>query len=329
MKLIFVVVVWQVMAGFLFAQVEDPHSEGIEDVIKTIRESGNDSSDNISFQDLKRLHVALAANRGNVWILPEPILQNLRSKVEPIRDVVFELASSGDENRRFYASVFASYLEPTSDTKLLLESLAYDAHAPASGTAMDTLFGMGWESEKLQSDVVSSLGGAFDGEPSTMASVARNNAGRWGLVEAAPILMDILEKEYNEKGKITSIATQMKLLGEAAQDQLPRLRELLLRVESDPKSHPREIEALNFAVGVISGEYNAPQEPSAQSPPASTPPETPPPSPKKPTDQKSVPSTLVEESPASTQWPLVAWSIILLLIVAATGLLWLLLKNRK
>jgi hypothetical protein len=323
MKLIFFVVVWHVMAGYLFAQVEYPPSEGIEDVIKSIQESGNESSENISFQDLKRLHVALAANRGNVWMLPEPILQNLRSKVEPIRDVVFELASSGDENRRFYASVFASYLEPTNDTKLLLESLAYDAHAPASGTAMDTLFGMGWESEKLQSDVVSSLGGAFDGEPSTMASVARNNAGRWGLVEAAPILMDILEKEYNEKGKITSIATQMKLLGETAQDQLPRLRELLLRVESDPKSHPREIEALNFAVGVISGEYKAPQEPSVQSPPASTPP-----SPKKPTDQKSVPSPLVEESPASTQWPLVAWSIILLLIVAAISLLWLLLKRR-
>src|SRR5690606_24852969 len=144
------------------------------------------------------------ANRGNVWMLPEPILQSLRSEVESIRDIVFDLASSGDENRRFYASVFASYLEPTNDTKVLLESLAYDGHAPASGTAMDTLFGMGWESEKLRSDVVSSLGKAFDGESSTMASVARNNAGRWGLVEASPILMDILEKEYDEKGKITS-----------------------------------------------------------------------------------------------------------------------------
>jgi hypothetical protein len=325
MKLIFVIVVLQIMAGVLFAQVEDPHSEGLEDAVKAIREGGNTSSENINFQDLKRLHVALAANRGNVWMLPDPIMQSLRSKVEPIRDIVFDLASSGDGNRRFYASVFASYLEPTNDTKKLLESLAYDEHAPASGTAMDTLFGMGWESEKLRSDVVSSLEGAFDGESSTMASVARNNAGRWGLAEASPILMDILEKEYDEKGKITSIATQMKLLGEAARDQLPRLRALLLRVESDPKSHPREIEALNFAVGVISGEYKASQQESpTQSPPASTSPETPSPSSKKATDAQPLSTTPVEESPPPTRWPLVA-----VVVAAALGLLWLLLKKRK
>ena len=323
MKLIFVVVIWQMMAGFLFAQVEDLPSESIEDAIKAIQEGRNGSAENISIEDLRRLRVALVANRGNVWMLPGPILQNLRSEVEKIRNIVFELASSEDKNRRYYASAFASYLEPTNDTKALLEDLAYDQHAPTSGTAMDTLFGMSWESEKLRSDVVSSLEKMFDGQSSLMASLACNNAGRWGLVEASPILMDILEKEYDEKGKITSIATQMKLFGEAAQDQLPRLRKLLLRVENDPKSHPREIEALNFAVGVISGEYKAPQqEIPTQSPPASTLAEASPPSKKAPNIQP-LPTTPAEAPPSPTRWSVVV------LMLAAIGLLWVLLKKRK
>lgn len=76
-------------------------------------------------------------------MMPDPILGHLRSKMEPIRDVAFGLAASDEKNRRFYGAVFASYLEPTEATKELLEKLAHDEHAPVSGTAMDTLFGMG------------------------------------------------------------------------------------------------------------------------------------------------------------------------------------------
>ena len=256
MKSFVFIFVWQVVVGCLHAQGDASPFEGLEGAVGAVQEESVSSAEDISFENLERLHVALAANRGNIWQMPVPILDQLRSEVEPIRGVVFELAASGEKNRRFYASVFASYLEPTNATKELLEKLAHDEHAPASGTAMDTLFGMGWESERLRGDVVSSLERQLEGESSTMASLARNNVGEWGVSEAAPILMELLEKEYAENGKITSVATQIKLLGDGAKNELPKLRELLLRVEADPNSHPREVEALGFAIGVISGEFD-------------------------------------------------------------------------
>ncbi|WP_184022559.1 hypothetical protein, partial [Haloferula luteola] len=219
----------------------------MEEAVEAVQAGSVAGAENVSLEDLRKLRAALVANRGNIWMLPAPILDWLRSEMEPVRDLAFRLANSDDRNRRYYAASFASYLEPTDATKEMLGKLAYDEHAPAAGTAMDTLFGMGWETENLRSGVVSSLEGLFDGRPSTMASLACNSAGRWGLVEAAPILMDLLEKEYNEEGKITSIATQLKLLGEGAKEQLPRLQELLRRVKANPDSHPREIEALDYA----------------------------------------------------------------------------------
>lgn len=254
MKFIVFILLLQAMVGCLLAQGDASPFEGLEEAIATVQVESASSPEDVSFENLKRLHVALAANRGNIWMMPDPILNHLRSKMEPIRDVAFGLAASDEKNRRFYGAVFASYLEPTDATKELLEKLAHDDHAPASGTAMDTLFGMGWETQALRGDVVLSLKGELDGEPSIMASLARNNAGEWGVSEAAPILMDLLEKEYNEEGKITSIATQLKLLGEGAKEQLPRLQELLRRVKANPNSHPREIEALDYAVSVISEE---------------------------------------------------------------------------
>lgn len=263
MKFIVFILSLEAMVGCLLAQGDASTFEGLEEAIATVQVESASSPEDISFENLKRLHVALAANRGNIWMMPDPILDHLRSKMEPIRDVAFGLAASNEKNRRFYGAVFASYLEPTDATKKLLEKLAHDEHAPASGTAMDTLFGMGWETQVLRGDVVSSLQGALDGEPSTMASLARNNVGEWGVSEAAPILMDLLEKEYNEKGKITSIATQLKLLGEGAREQLPRLRELLRRVKANPDSHPRELEALNYAVSVISEKLESDPSPEA------------------------------------------------------------------
>lgn len=251
MRFIVFVLFLQALVGGLLAQGYASPFEGLEEAIATVQVESASSPENVSLENLKRLHVALAANRGNVWMMPHPILDHLRSKMEPIRDVAFGLAASDDKNRRFYGAILASYLEPTDATKELLEKLAHDEHAPAAGTAMDTLFGMGWETQALRGDVVSSLKGELDGVPSTMASLARNSVGEWGVSEAAPILMDLLEKEYSEEGRITSIATQLKLLGEGAIEQLPRLQKLLRQVEASPDSLPREIEALAFAVSVI------------------------------------------------------------------------------
>ncbi len=62
------------------------------------------------------------------------------------------------------------------------------------------------------------------------------------------------------------------------------------------------------------GDTASPQVPSHVQPTA----------PRKPTDQKPAPSTAVEEPSSSTRWPLAA-----VVVVAALGLLWVLLKNRE
>jgi len=69
-------------------------------------------------------------------------------------------------------------------------------------------------------------------------------------------------------------------------------------------------------------------DPTANQQQSSTSPQVPshvqPPAPKKPTDQKPAPLEPVAKSPASTRWPVAA-----VVIVAASGLLWLLIKRRS
>lgn len=209
--------------------------------------------------NLKELHHALAGNRPNIWMMPPWMLAEIRNAVEPARTIASELALSENKHERFYGAVLNSYLAPTPESKDLLLKLTNDNEAPTAGTALDTLFGMKWDNQELRDKAVASLEDNGSSKKSTLAGLTMNNAGDWGLVEAVPGLIQILEKDYNERGRLNSAVGQLKQLGINAAVALPKLRKILESERLKKDSDFRKVEALEHAVLVISGSYKAPK----------------------------------------------------------------------
>lgn len=278
-------------------------------------------------QQLKELHRAIVGNRANVWAMPEPVLRGIQDELEPLRAQAKQLAESALPDERYYGAILYSYLKQTEETRALLLKLAHDDRPETAGTAMDALFGLNLDTPELRAELVKAL--QEDKPPrerGTMYAMAKSNIGDWGIVEAVPTLIKLLEKlEAEGKPIDRGLVRQIKALGPRAESALPLLRRLAEKRRAAGNADFKELEDLDYAVLVVSGEYKAPQQESpTQSPPASTPPETPSPSSKKAPDAQPLPPTPVEESPPLMRWPLVA-----VVIAAVLGLLWVLLKKRK
>jgi hypothetical protein len=220
-----------------------------------LNEKQDDQSHRLN--NLKALHHALAGNRPNIWMMPPWMLAEIRNAVEPARIIASELALSENKHERFYGAVLNSYLTPTQESKDLLLKLTNDNEAPTAGTALDTLFGMKWDNQELRDKVVASLEDSTSSKKSTLAGLAMNNAGDWGLVEAVPGLIQILQKDYNERGRLNSAVGQLKQLGINAAVALPTLRKILESERLKNDSDIRKVEALEHAILVISGSYKA------------------------------------------------------------------------
>jgi hypothetical protein len=229
-------------------------SAGVNTLLKE-----NQSGGDYRLDDLKELHRALAGNRPNIWAMPPWMLSEIRNAVEPVRPVASQLALSENKHERFYGAVLNSYLAPTPESKNLLLKLANDSEAPTAGTALDTLFGMKWESHELREEVIASLEDTGSGKKSTLAGLAKNNAGDWGLVEAIPGLVRILDKDYYERGRLNSAVGQLKQLGTNAEAALPTLRKILESERLKKSPDFQNVEALENAVLVISGSYKMPE----------------------------------------------------------------------
>lgn len=264
---------------------------------------------------LKELHRAIVGNRPNVWAMPGPMLQAMQGELESLRPVAKQLAESAQSDERYYGAILNSYLKQTDESRTLLLKLAHDERPETAGTAMDTLFGLKLDTPELRAELVQAL--QEDKPPrehSTMHSLARNSAGQWNLTEAVPALIALAEKTYQTEKRIDSVVKQLKLLGPAAAKALPTLNALLEKRRADGDADFREIEALEHAVLVISGQYKAPgpgasasptQQPGASSPPSAS--------------AKPAPPVAAVEAPAVNErgkvWPWLVGAIVLVLAV--------------
>jgi hypothetical protein len=257
MKLLLLLIIWS-LSIFAHGQDDVLRLSAVSTAVDTLL---NEKQGERSYRlnDLKELHNALAGNRPNIWAMPPWMLSKIRDVVEPVRPIASQLALSENKHERFYGAVLNSYLAPTPESTNLLLKLANDDDAPTAGTALDTLFGMKWENQELRDKVIASLEDTGSGKKSTLAGLTMNNAGDWGLVEAAPGLIQILEKDYNERGRLNSAVGQLKQLGVNAAVALPTLRRILESERLKKDSDIRKVEALEHAVLVISGSYKAPE----------------------------------------------------------------------
>lgn len=213
---------------------------------------------------LKQLHRAIVGNRPNVWAMPEPMLRGLQEELEPLRATAAELAVSANADERFYAALLNSYLRQTDDTRALLLKLAHDETSATAGTAMDTLFGLKLDTPELRAELVQAL--QKDPPPKerrTLRALAKNNIGTWGVEEAVPVLIKQLEAsaaggDGHGKAVDRDVVRQLKALGPKAAAALPLLRQLLEKRKAEGNADFREIEDLEHAVLVVSGEYKPP-----------------------------------------------------------------------
>ena len=316
-----------VLAAALLAQTDFFNLNPVQTEVRNLLQSRREAQPGQPFdlKQLKELRRALMDNRPNVWRIPGPMLAALQHELEPLRTEAKLLAESTLSEERYYGASLNSYLKQTDETRALLLKLAHDERPETAGTAMDTLFGLKLDTPELRAELVEALQeDRPDREKSTLHAMAMNNAGVWGVTEAIPALIKMLEVSVAKGGPINGPAVmQIKALGPQAKNALPLLRRLAEMRRAAGDADFKELEALDFAVQVISAESKAPQASSVQSQQASTPSVVPPPARKNYTEANPTPTPTPTVEPASsTPW------IIVVLIVVACGLLWLLLERR-
>lgn len=283
-------------------------------------------------KQLAELHNAVAGNHPNAWQMPEPLLNLIRAELEPLRPIVKDLGASQDKSERYYAAVFASYLEQDKDIKSLLYQLAKDEHFETAGTAIDAIFGFHLDTPALHGDITQALEADSQGHQSTLGNLAQNNVGIWRVTEAIPELMRRIKGTYDREHRIDGAVFQLKAFGQAANQALPLLRELLEKRKQDGTADFREIEALEHAILTTSGKV---QKPTGLPPPEVPPSEAKLPSQASPPDvsmskKPMSANTVKASSQAVQQSENKSWLMWLLVVIAATaGAAWLLLRKRK
>jgi hypothetical protein len=206
---------------------------------------------------LKQLHHAIMGGRPNVWAMPPNMLVPLQDQIEPLRGIAKELAQSARADDRFYGAILNSYLKQTNETHSLLLKLAHDEHKGTAETSIDTLFGLHLDTPELRRDLLNALQETST-TYSTLHSIALNNIGTWEVIEALPILMKILEDSAVNGGPVDrGIVRQIKALGPRAVAALPLLLQLRDKRRAAGDADFRELEDLDYAVLVVSGEYKS------------------------------------------------------------------------
>ncbi len=215
--------------------------------------------ESLNSENLAAFRKELHGNRTNVWRMHPDELNQLHQAVEPLRELAIQLASSEDSSHKYHSASILPFLEPTEQTKTTLLKLARDESLSTAGTALNTIFGMGWDTPELRAEMVRHLEHKFEGKP--YRGLAMTHVGEWGINEAVPILIKILEKSYQDPsfpGK-AAITQLMALRGEA-KEALPLLEQILTQRVKDGDADFREIESLEFAIQAI--KRNRPREKS-------------------------------------------------------------------
>lgn len=247
----------------------------------------------------------------------------VRDQLEPLRPLAKQLAESEHSEERYYSAVLNSCLRQTEETRALLFKLADDEQRETAGTALDALFGLKLDTPELREKLVQAL--QEDTPPrerSTLHGLAITNVGAWGIIEALPVLIQKLAASSDGSGPVDrNIVRQIKALGPQAADALPLLRQLSEKRRAAGNADFRELEDLDHALSVISGQHKAPQSLPAQT---SSSPKPGPPLPDQSRFGKTSP-TAVREEQDSSSW----WLTVLVITPAVIALLWIFLKKRR
>jgi hypothetical protein len=209
-----------------------------------------DDIQNLEVSELNELRIELYGNRPNVWNMHPAQLKNLSDSVEPLREMALQLAESENKHQRYHAASLLAYLEPSETTKKALLQLAYDKGKSTAATSLSTVFGMGWDTPELRLELVRDLERIVEGEKSE--TIAFTNVGKWGLVEAVPAMMKILERTYFDKTiQEKGILRQFQYLGKDAAEALPLLEQILAQRKRDGDADFKELESLEYAVAAV------------------------------------------------------------------------------
>lgn len=263
MKLVFLIYVCLVVT--LFA--DDPEFQkmrkwSLEEKIDFVQSFSKDERAKNWEKGMKALKFHFSERYSTQWTGNYGGLEEIREQVEEIRPLIMELGYSGVEPHRFYAVGIGKYLKIDNEVKEMLYHVldeSVETPGQSKDATLDVIFGYDLETPDLKSELLKEL--SLDQKIAKNAKYQGGTylyAGRWGLAEAAPLLIDLLEKHYAERKNAKHGALQaLKELGPVAVKVLPRIKALYEQRKKDGDAEFREIEALEFAIQRISKEADS------------------------------------------------------------------------
>lgn len=210
----------------------------------------NDNIQDLETSKLNELRIELYGNRPNVWNMHPNQLRGLRESVEPLREMALQLAESENEDQRYHAASLLAYLEPNETIKGIMMKFTRDSNPSTVSNSLNVIFGMGWDTPELREELILDLERIAEGKRSQ--TIAFTNVGKWGVVEAVPAMMKILERTYIDKTiQEKGILKQFQYLGKDAAEALPLLEKILQQRKRDGDADFRELESLEYAVAAV------------------------------------------------------------------------------
>lgn len=206
---------------------------------------------------MKALSFHLAGNYSMNWQGDPKGLPGLRHQLEELRPLILDLAYSESEVDRRLAVSIGKYLTVDDGVESMLFHVLEEgvkSSGQSKDLALEAIFGYDLETTDLKDELLKEL--SLD---QAIAKSARYQggtylyAGRWGLEEASPLLMSLVEKHYDENKNAKHGSLQaLKEMGPSAKEVLPRLEALYEQRKKDGDADFREIEAFEFAIASIS-----------------------------------------------------------------------------
>jgi hypothetical protein len=228
----------------------------LDEKINLVQTHANDLDKSRRNKVMKVLGYHLASNYSTQWQNGPDSLEAIRDKMEKLRPLVANLATSDDYNERTDALQLLRYLHVDNETKKIafniLEIDNQDQGQRNCYDALEIIFSYNFDTPELRQRLVQGLVDSEIRKKYHYTKGVELYAGKWRLTEATDNLLSNVLEYYKVNGHVRCPAlTSLKELGHYARSALPQLKKLLDERRQDPRADFREIELLEHTIFLI------------------------------------------------------------------------------
>jgi hypothetical protein len=259
------------------------------------------------------------------WDKPSPErLQrrhDIMAALEPVKGELVKLTQHENRTVARNASVVLGHSSGGNEVyESLKDNLQRSPSAPIASTALYSLYQLGRADDEVRTLAAARIAGYNQRSESQVAFGLLNLGAVWPLPEALPVCIEMLKSNEPVGSKMVAASAIMKL-GPAAAEALPELQRFLAQLRAQSGDF-RDINTLERAVRVVSGQTDAPSPRAPQATPVAATPSPATPVPSATPTASPQPATRVAQAPVTAVehrtpvWPWVVGILALVVIVA-------------